>query len=246
MLSKEEVEKFQNDGYLGPFTLMSPEAMTECCERVDREVLSTKANFAASSGQSRHLDCPVVWELCSHPEIVERMADIYGPNLILWRSNFFIKNPGDKEIPWHSDQNYWPLEPKLNISAWIALEDSTIENSCVQVIPGSQKKSIPHIPADPDMAFDEMADPDFFDESKAVSLEMKAGQFIIFNEKTLHHSYANTSDKRRLALAVRVTVPFVKVNSDELFPEHVNIALKGDDYMGFNKFDTPLPYLKNS
>src|SRR4029077_17843466 len=127
------------------------------------------------SGQSRHLDCRVVYDLCSHPAIVERMASIYGPDLILWRSNFFIKNPGDPEIPWHQDGNYWPIEPAVNISAWLAIDESTVENSCVQLLPGTHRRILSHIQSTPGMAFHEMADPARYDASKAINMELKPG-----------------------------------------------------------------------
>ena len=78
------------------------------------------------------------------------MAALYGPDLLLWRTNFFVKEPGAKEIPWHlfvvrkaldtlvgdnkrkssslalrQDRNYWPLEPPIIISAWIAVDAAT-------------------------------------------------------------------------------------------------------------------------
>jgi ectoine hydroxylase-related dioxygenase (phytanoyl-CoA dioxygenase family) len=242
-LSKAEVLRFQDEGYLGPFELCTPEEMATIRERINREVLTTEGPCKDSNptGQCRHLDCRVVYDLCSHPAIVDRMAAIYGPDLMLWRSNFFIKNPGDKEIPWHQDGNYWPIEPAINISAWLAIDESTVENSCVQLIPGTHRKTIAHIKSTPEMVFAEMADPVRYDASKAINMELKPGQFFLFNERTLHHSFPNRSNKRRLGLAVRVTVPFVRVyyEGGRLFPAHKNIMLCGEDRMGFNRMTTP-------
>ena len=50
-----------------------------------------------------YLDCPLIHELATHPAVVKRMAALYGPDLLLWRTNFFVKEPGAKEIPWHQD-----------------------------------------------------------------------------------------------------------------------------------------------
>ena len=65
-----------------------------------------------------------MWRIASHPAIVQRMASMYGPELLVWRTNFFIKNPSNGvahkgEIPWHQDCNYWPLEPAVVLSAWL-------------------------------------------------------------------------------------------------------------------------------
>src|SRR5690242_4725827 len=109
-LTREEVLRFMNEGYLGPFTLCSPEEMAVLRGRIEREVL-TDPGPSGNPVQSRHLDRRVVYDICSHPAIVDRMAAIFGPDLVLWRSNFFTKEPGAREIPWHQDFQYWPLEP---------------------------------------------------------------------------------------------------------------------------------------
>ena len=137
-LSKEEVIFFEENGYLGPYATFTPEEMVEITRGVN-EVLADKSPWASHNGQSRHLDKKVIWDLCSHPAIVERMASVSGPDLVLWRSNFFTKQPGDKEIPWHQDHNYWPLNPKINITAWVAIDNVTVENSCVQILPGRRE-----------------------------------------------------------------------------------------------------------
>ena len=61
------------------------------------------------------------------------------------------------------------------------------------------------------MAFPEMGDLNFIDAKDAVNLEMQPGEFVLFNERTLHHSEPNRSDRRRIGLAVRVIIPIVKV-----------------------------------
>ena len=150
--------------------------------------------------------------------------------------NFFNKEPGGSEIPWHQDQNYWPLRTRLlNLSAWLALDPATVENSCVQLIPGSHKSVLPHIMAKEGMAFQEMADPASYDASKAINMELKPGEFFLFTEKLLHHSEPNRSDKRRLGLAVRITLPWVRVDSPKVCLNHHNILLRGEDRFGFNK-----------
>ena len=238
-LDGEEVRHFHERGYVGPFTLCSPDEMAVIRDEIVGSVLAGPGPFRSPVEQSRHLDRRVVYDLCAHPEVVGRMASVYGDDLVLWRSHFFVKERGAKEIPWHQDANYWPIEPPLNISAWIAIDESTLENSCLQVIPGSHRTVLPHVPAAEDMAFVEMADPSLVDDDACVSLEMRAGQFVLFNERTLHHSAPNVSDRRRIGLAVRVTVPFVRV--DELFEGHGVVVIAGTDRFGFNRLLEPPP-----
>ena len=101
-LSGEEMERFRRQGYLGPYALCSPDEMRGMQPAIER-VLETDAPDHGVREHNRHLDCPLIHELATHPAVVKRMAALYGPDLLLWRTNFFVKEPGAKEIPWHQD-----------------------------------------------------------------------------------------------------------------------------------------------
>ncbi|MBT3267140.1 hypothetical protein HN371_08315 [Candidatus Poribacteria bacterium] len=237
-LTPDQVEQFRRDGYLGPFTLCSPEEMAGIAERLDADVFAAEPPRQGIH-QSRHLDSRLVYDLCAHPAIISRMASIYGPDLLLWRSHFFLKETGALEVPWHQDTNYWPLEPPLNISAWVAIDDATVENACVHVIPGSHATVVPHVRSPEGMLFPEMADMEFVDATTAVAMQLRAGEFFLFNERTVHRSEPNLSAHRRLGLAVRVTTPIVRVDSRRLFPGHNAIVVSGEDRLGFSDVAGP-------
>ncbi len=93
---------------------------------------------------------------------------------------------------------------------------------------------MPHIPATKEQRFQEQADPAHFDPNQAVPMEMRAGQFVLFNERLLHWSKPNSSDRRRFGLAVRVLPPQVRVleyGSDA----HGLVQLRGGNPLGFNR-----------
>ena len=121
------------------------------------------------------------------------------------------------------------------------MDAATTENSCVQIIPSSHKKEFQHIRSTEGMGFSEMADPSHFDASRAIDMVLKPGEFFLFNEKTMHHSNPNRSQKRRLGLAIRVTVPKVKVDHSKMFEEHKVILLRGEDRHQLNESMQPLP-----
>ncbi|PTX97531.1 hypothetical protein DB346_21300 [Verrucomicrobia bacterium LW23] len=240
-LTAAEVERFHKEGYLGPFAAVSPEEMAGIREHIDTQVIPRQGPNPRTPLQSRHMDSRVVYDLATAPAIIDRMASLYGPNLVLWATNFFCKEPGGKEIPWHQDQNYWPLEPIINISAWIAIDDVRIDNSCVQVLPGSHKKVVQHVASRDGMAFGEEADPRGFSTDGLVNMELKPGEFFLFNEKLLHHSEPNRSNRRRMGMSVRVTIPIVRINHDvpPLHPGHHAMLVRGEDYMGFIRLGEP-------
>ena len=236
-LTSDQVDKFHEQGFLGPLRAIDADEMPEVAAAIEEQVFETEGPSPGKPEQSRHMDCDVVRSIATRPEIVQRMASLYGPDLVLWATYFFNKPPGAKEIPWHQDLNYWPLEPVINISAWIAIDAATSENACVQVIPSSHKSIVPHIEAPSDKEFSEMADPQYFDPAEAISMELQPGEFFLFNEKLLHYSPPNQSNLRRRGMTMRVTIPIVKITHDvaPLHPGHEAMLIHGQDYMGFNR-----------
>ncbi|MCY3833675.1 MAG: phytanoyl-CoA dioxygenase family protein [Chloroflexi bacterium] len=237
-LTRAEVDFFVENGYLGPYAAMSPDEMALVRREIDEQVLSTDGPNPRSRGQSRHMDQPVVFDLATHPAIIDRIAGLLGPDLVVWATNFWLKEPGGAEIPWHQDIHFWPLEPPLNTSAWLAIDKVTVENSCVQIIPGSHRLSLPHVKAEEGVAFVKMADNAAFDAADAINMELKPGEFFIFSERTLHRSSVNTSEQRRLGISIRVTLPIVHVVQDSapLHRGHTAILARGKDVMGFNRY----------
>ena len=240
-LSDEQVLRFHEQGYLGPFELCDEAEMAVFRGRVERETLTRNGPNPKNRLQCRHLDQRFVYDMVTRPQVVDRMASLYGDDLVLWATYFFNKEPGGVEIPWHQDLGYWPLEPLINISAWIAVDPVTVENSCVNLIPGSHKMVYPMVKSPDGMAFGQMTDMSYVDTSKSIPMILRPGQFFLFNEKTLHQSNRNTSQMRRMGLTMRVTVPFVRVTHDigPLFPGHQNIVIRGTDRMGFNRLTDP-------
>jgi len=240
-LSKAEILRFHEEGYLGPYALCTPDEMAAIRSRIEREVLPQNGPNPNSREHCRHLDKRLIYDLVTHPAIIERMIALFGPDIVIWSSNFWTKEPGGKEIPWHQDFNYWPLNPHLNLSAWIGIDECTEENSCVRIIPGSHKRILQHVKSAEGMAFSEMAQLQGVDISKAVSMVLKPGEFFLFNERTLHQSNKNISNKRRMGLAARLTLPFVKLTQDRspLFPGHNAIVVHGEDRFQINRYQQP-------
>jgi len=247
-LSPDQVAQFHQQGFLGPFDAMPISDMLGLRGAVTTLLQTSPDPFPEKGWHSRliprhhnrFLDSALAYRLSTLPEMVTKMTSITGDDLLLWRAHFFDKGPGAKEIPWHQDYNYWPLEPPVIISAWLAIDRVTRDNACLQVIPGSHRKLLPHIKATPDMAFLEMADPEYVDESLAIDIELEPGQFILFNERLLHHSEVNRSSLPRCGLSIRLIPPIVRVLQYDA-QNHVLPIVSGQDKMRFNQTDFKMP-----
>ena len=235
-LSQQDVLDFHQQGFLGPFRLWEERETADIQKMLEGFYLDQPDDSVPSN--NRFLRHPEIIDLVRRPALVDRMRCILGDDLFLWRIGAFIKEAnagiGLKEVPWHQDHNYWPIEPALVCSAWLAVDDVDEENSAVHIIPKSHREMIPHIPGTEEQYLHEQADPKYFDARQKIPMKCRAGEFFLFNERLLHWSKPNTSDRRRFGLAIRVLPPQVRV-LDYDCDEHALAQLHGADPLQFNR-----------
>jgi hypothetical protein len=229
-LTTAEIEQFHRDGFIGPFTAFTSEEMEAIRPLLLQDIIESPSPFSDSHTDARHLDSATVWKLCSAPVVANKLQSLYGPDLMVWSSTLFDRQPAPAECQWHQDRRQWKIEPRISLSVCMAVTDVASENGCVEMIPGSHIREIPTIVRNNV----EQANPAYFDETKNVPMVLRAGQFFLFNETTLHRSSPNRTDLPRAALAFRVTLPSVR--SDRAHP---CVMLSGTDKPGINPFIDP-------
>ena len=121
-------------------------------------VLATDGPNPRSRGQSRHMDQRVVYDLATHPAIIDRIAGILGPDLVIWATNIWNKAPAAPRFPGTRTSTSGPGAATQHLRLDRHRRGHG-RNSCVQIVPGSHRRSLPHTKAEDDMAFGEMADP---------------------------------------------------------------------------------------
>ncbi len=136
--------------------------------------------------------------------MVEALTQIIGPNVKCMQSMLFIKAAGKPGQAWHQDEDYIPTRDRSLVGGWIALDNATIENGCLWVIPGSHKPGILWPQRDhTDRQFDCSEESFHFPycDSDAVPVPVKAGTIVFFNGYLLHRSLrsvATTGYRRAL------------------------------------------------
>ncbi len=136
---------------------------------------------------------PVIQKTVGHPSQVEVTTKVIGPNVKCMQSMLFIKASGKPGQAWHQDEFFIPTRDRSLVGGWIALDDATVENGCLWVIPGSHKSGIiwPSKRHD-DRRFDCTGEAQFpYEDSDAVPVEVKAGSIVFFNGYLLHRSLPN-------------------------------------------------------
>jgi ectoine hydroxylase-related dioxygenase (phytanoyl-CoA dioxygenase family) len=209
--------QFARDGFAGPFPLGTAAQMGVVALQLVKSVFSRPGPVADDVFVDRHLDSPLVAHLCTHPAIVEQVEPLLGADLVIWRSIFFYKGPNSMEVPWHQDSHFWKLDPPITLTAWLAIDRAHSADHCMEVVPGSHRTALPHVPAPPGSQFRETTDPRAFDTSQAIELPMDAGMFVLFDQRLLHRSRAGGA-ARRLALSTRIAPAYVKIDPALLPP----------------------------
>lgn len=130
----------------------------------------------------------------SHPAIVDVLTKVIGPNVKCMQSMMFIKASGKPGQAWHQDEYYIPTRDRTLTGGWIAMDDATMENGCLWVIPGSHKHGVlwPQHKHE-DRRFDcagESGDFPYTDDD-AIPVEVTAGSIVFFNGYLLHRSFPN-------------------------------------------------------
>jgi ectoine hydroxylase-related dioxygenase (phytanoyl-CoA dioxygenase family) len=228
-LAPEQRQTYEREGYLAPLEFCSSAEMVGLREAIGAALASRRGPQGADPWGSRHQDCRVVYEICASEAIVDAVSAFLGPNVILWNSVFFNKEPGGSEIPWHQDRMFTMMEPVVNVAVWLAIDDAHRGNGCLQLIPGSHRQSVPHTERTMAGDFNARAEVSDLDRARATHIELRAGQFILFHENILHYSPKNLSPDRRQGLAIRYTVPGVRIKTDQLFDGYFVYPVRGTD-----------------
>lgn len=156
-----------------------------------------------------HFVSPVMDQYVKHPKISGVLSQIVAAHLAHWdgsvkcmQSMLFVKPPQFQGQAWHQDEIYIPTRDRSLCGAWIAMDDATIENGCLWVIPGSHRTGYlyPQRKHNQDEEFDFSQESYGFDDSVEVPVEVPAGSVVFFNGYLLHRSRKNRSTGYRRVL----------------------------------------------
>jgi len=155
--------------------------------------------------------------LVSDSRLLDIAEQFVGPDTALFASHYICKPPySGRPVLWHQDGAYWPLEPMDVVTLWLAVDDSTPENGCMRVIPGSHRDDLHELRVRED--FDSVLGSESatdVDESLAVDLTLSAGDVEVHHPKIMHGSNANTSASRRCGLTIRYIPTSTRITATE-------------------------------
>src|SRR5437763_3115438 len=188
MLNAAELAHYQENGFVVPDFRLPDETIAAIRRDHDR-LVTAHPEFADY--------CPTVlaYDLsflnyARIPAIVDMVEQILGPDFALWNSSFFAKPAlTGRKTPWHQDGEYWPVRPIATCTVWIAVDDSTPENGCLQVIKGSHKprRLFRHdTNASKDLTLNQELAASEFDARDAVDVVLRSGEVSLHDVFLVH------------------------------------------------------------
>jgi non-heme Fe2+,alpha-ketoglutarate-dependent halogenase len=239
MLSEQERQFYEENGYLFPLRVFDDQETAEFRRQFSDYTEQNRERLRKLIPRERrevyaltHLMLPWVYQMASHPRVLDAVEGAIGANILVWGSDWFVKFPGDAAyISWHQDGAYWGLQPPKVTTAWIALSPSTLESGCMQVMPRTQKMQLPQretyavnnaLSRGQEIALE-------VDESKAVALCLAPGEMSLHHIGIAHGSKPNSADYARVVIAIRYIAPEVVQQGSE---RQIVQLVRGEDKYG--------------
>jgi non-heme Fe2+,alpha-ketoglutarate-dependent halogenase len=213
-LTQQQVDAFHEQGYLTGIDVFTPHEVADLNNGLDELCKLLRPGESTKEIREWHESSRWLYDICMDPRLLDIVEDLLG-DFFLWASNYFIKEAHSLEtVAWHQDSYYWPLRPTKSLTIWIAHTDSDVANGAMEVIPGSHTAGILQHGRAQAGATDSVllleCESGQFKEDSAVPLILKAGQISVHDDKIVHGSPANPSDRRRVALTARYSPTDVK------------------------------------
>ena len=219
LLSKKHQEQYWQDGYLFPLQVVSTKQAKDWraqLEALEAKWLDNNLPLPLNTYKRVNAQCvmPLACDIGLHPAILDVVEGVLGPDIMLYSTEFFIKEPHTSYVvSMHQDLTYWGMgEIDGLVTAWLALSDVTTQTGCMDFVKGSHKNPIlPH--------------EDTFDENNLLSrgqeiavevaaedktsVELAPGQLSLHHGLTIHGSGPNAGDDRRIGVAIRYLTPHI-------------------------------------
>jgi phytanoyl-CoA hydroxylase len=199
-------EQYDREGYVLLQHVLDPDLIQETSDHIAWLQGKHPDLRPEQLGHWLMTDDPFWVRLVGDDRLLDIAQQFIGPNIALFASHYISKPPYDGQpVLWHQDGSYWPLEPMEVVTLWLAVDDSTPENGCMRVIPGTHTQGLQQMKPRTDVAnvLSSGMDSELVDEARAVDCVLAAGGVSVHHPNLIHGSNANHSPHRRAGLTIR-------------------------------------------
>ncbi|GGG24452.1 hypothetical protein GCM10010964_10640 [Caldovatus sediminis] len=206
-LTPAQAAAYDRDGFVPALDAFSPAEADALRARLDAfEATLPEGGPTAADRRKLHVRLPWMRDLVEDRRILDAVEDLVGPDILVFNSTFFIKEPGTPAVTaWHQDATFFGLEPRHHVTAWLAFSDASVESGCMQFVRGSRRwGQLPHAaraaPGSINHGSQTIAVP--FDPGDAPLAPLRRGQFSLHHTLVVHQSGPNRGGDRRIGLEI--------------------------------------------
>jgi len=209
IITQQQRASYLHDGFLFPVDVLNSQEARDCLSHLSRMEAQIGSPLPTAEMKWRgaaYIYSPWVNALVRHPKVLDLVEDVIGPDILVFWSTFFIKEPGTPHFTaWHQDATYFGLAPYDHVTAWVALSDASQEAGCMDVLPaGGAPRQMKHhaarLPNSINGAGQIIVEP--LDETNKVAMHLRAGQASLHNTLCCHSSAPNRADYRRVGIGI--------------------------------------------
>jgi non-haem Fe2+, alpha-ketoglutarate-dependent halogenase len=235
-LSEQQVQDYRHHGFLFPVPALSKQEAAQCLQdlaRLEARLGSPLPKAEMKWRGAAYTYLPWVNALVRHPRILDVIEDVIGPDILVFQSTFFIKEPGTPAFTaWHQDATYFGLEPHEHVTAWVALSEASRKAGCMDVLsshgsPRQRHHAAARLEHSLNGAGQVIVEP--LDESEAVAMELRAGELSLHHTLCPHRSAPNRAAHRRVGLGISYIPAHVRTTGSYRLPA---LLVRGADRWG--------------
>ncbi|MEM7533304.1 MAG: phytanoyl-CoA dioxygenase family protein [Chloroflexota bacterium] len=242
-ITNEMIEQYHQEGYFileGVMTDEQIEGLRKECQRyIDTFDAEMEAKGVTSLGinhykkryfiSNRGADSAIINSFLFSPLMGNVAKSTLGDTAYLFHEQYVVKaaEVGTK-FGWHQDSGYVGHYHRPYLSCWCALDDMTIENGTIFVLPYERAGMTP------DDLFDHTIEEGSNDkigyrgDDPGVPAIVPVGSVVVFSSRTFHRSGTNTTDKmRRSYLAQYSAEPIMKRDGSGLWAQAIPLLQDG-------------------
>ncbi len=242
-LSTQQVTDYRANGYVAPLDALDAAAVARYRGELERTEAHLGGSLMAIDRKYRgnlHMMCRWMDELARTPAILDAVESLIGPDILLYTSRFFIKEPNSEGIAaWHQDCTYFGLRPYDHVTAWVALSDVTEDAGPLEFAVGShirgallQKSGV--VKNSVNTAGQIIVE--WFDQSRIDRAILRAGQFSLHHTCVVHQSAPNRRDERRIGIALSYIPTRTRYIGNRRMPAYL---VRGQDTYGHFDLQPP-------
>jgi ectoine hydroxylase len=208
---------YERDGFLIVPNLLSGEECARLKEEAHR-VLNEVGKPGTTVCLYAALNNAAFRALSEDPRVVGLLSAVM-PGGVMFLNDKIVFKAADRAFatPWHIDYFYWKgTRPK--VSVWIPLDDAAAENGTLTVVPGSHLKEWKSKAGGVDGDFFNVADSEEWKDTEVVTCAMERGGAVVFSDRLMHGSTANTARKDRYVIIGTYQAPGADEPFDLDFP----------------------------